>query len=236
MDSREIISALVKTGTKDKFIKSFESMFNNEKHLMPENEIKSMTTALDIFKNTEISNDKQDSNLLTSLEHQEFAQQLVIKVLPSNHLLDKSLSYPIAMIAVNYQHDVNLYNFPRKQAVELFQQTVFETHQLVKEYFHKMKNNFGKIIILNNHKGINDAISYTIQGLMETMYREIRNTQIKMSLIDYDGCEKTTPIVSRVQHIITSENPKFHYCVGTDVYMTKLFSKQLDEDILDELM
>jgi hypothetical protein len=232
MDSFQLLEMLDQIGTKDKFLELLSQMYEKDKNLMPENERYMMSLAVDNFNhsNTKLTTKTVDSpNDPVVLHHKEFATSIVTSVLKNNIYFNNN----ILSLLVDCKESTELVNLPREEIRKIFDNTIFKVHNIILGYLPNMIKQGGKIILLNKHRGHYDVISYALQTLLGTLHREIRDTNVSISLLDFNDASNEM-VINRVQHCLSTDTPKFQYCIGYDVYTSKLSTKILPEDVISE--
>jgi hypothetical protein len=232
MDSFQLLEMLDQIGTKDKFLELLNQMYDKDKSLMPEHENSMMTLAVDNFnhsnsKLTEKNPTPNKENV--TLQHEELATKIVKQVLTDTVYFRNN----VLCILVDCKESTNLIGMSREEIKKIFDKTLFRVHNIILGHLPNMLEQGGKIILLNKHRGEYDAISYALQTLLGTLHREIRDTKVTISLLDFNNASNEM-IISRVQHCLSTDNPKFQYCIGYDVYTSKLSTKILPEDVISE--
>lgn len=227
MTFNELVEILAKSGSKYKFLESIEHVNDLEKGIIPEHEEQLIKSFINHLEQSFTKLDQDEINLTEQLEN------ILASVLDNNLYIDQCNNKNLLIVHNNNQLDLT--KFPRNESRKILDNTVFRLHNIVREQLPAMLASNGKIIILNKYSGPFDAISYAIEGLMGTLHRELRNTQVTVSIINYSDEANKNAIVSRLKHCLTSDKPKFHYCVGVNTYISKLSVKILPEDTISNL-
>ena len=226
MNLSQLIEILKRTGARKKFLTVIEEQYKQDQHLIPNHENEIMKGFVDHFENMLVNVENSQTELVNNLINSALTDGHVLTNTRDNKL--------IVCISVDCTESTNLVNLSREEIKKIFDKTVFRTHNIIRENMSNMLACGGRIILLNKYRGPYDVVSYTLEALAGTLYREIRDTDIHISLIDYHNADKNM-LALRIYDCINSLNPKFHYCVGTDVYLSKLAAKILPENTISDI-
>lgn len=226
MNLSQLIEILDIFNSRKKFLEVIENEYSNDKSIIPDHENQMMSGFVDLYKS---SLDKFENS------HTDPVEYLINTALENGYASINTYDNKLVIcISVDCEESTNLTTLSREEIKRVFDNSVFRVHNIIRENMSDMLDRGGKIILLNRYRGSYDTVAYTLEALAGTFYREIRDTDIHISLIDYFDVDKNL-LGSRVFDCINSKQPKFHYCVGTNVYLSKLATKILPEDIVSDV-
>ena len=220
MKLSELIRVLERADARLDFIKIVEENYKTDQQLMPEHE----QAVIDGFT-------KHFELLLDKFSHTQnnLVNNLIPETIENGDTVIDYEGRPILFISVDCKESSNLAKLSRHEIRNVLDKTVYRVHNVIRDHLPRLLKEDGQIILLNRYRGSYDVISYALEAHFGTMYRELRDTAVTISLIDYQTAD-VEMLASRIHHCLTAESPKFHYCVGVDTYISKLASKILPED------